>query len=225
LGENIVFDSFKGSAYNIASMREGKSDKMLFGKSEEANIRSVQPLAVRMRPRNLEEFVGQKHFLGQDKLLRRMLEAGKLTSLIFYGPPGTGKTSLAMVIANYAKAEFHYLSAPAASVNDIREVISVAKDRLAAASQRTVLFIDEIHRFNRAQQDVLLDDVESGVLIFIGATTENPFFAVNSPLISRSTVFCFEPLNEDDTLHLLRIAIADRERGLGKLNVEADEKA
>jgi len=178
-----------------------------------------------MRPRNVEEFVGQRHFLGPDKLLRRMLEADKLTSLIFYGPPGTGKTSLAMVIANYTRAKFHYLSAPAASVSDIREVIAAAKDRLAAGNQRTVLFIDEIHRFNRAQQDVLLDDVESGVLIFIGATTENPFFSVNSPLISRSTVFCFEPLSEEDILHLLKTAIADTERGLGKLNVEADEKS
>jgi putative ATPase len=206
-------------------MRENKGDKTLFRRSEEANIRSVQPLAVRMRPRNVEEFVGQRHFLGPDKLLRRMLEADKLTSLIFYGPPGTGKTSLAMVIANYTRAKFHYLSAPAASVSDIREVIAAAKDRLAAGNQRTVLFIDEIHRFNRAQQDVLLDDVESGVLIFIGATTENPFFSVNSPLISRSTVFCFEPLSEEDILHLLKTAIADTERGLGKLNVEADEKS
>jgi len=205
-------------------MREGKGDKTLFGKSEEANIRSVQPLAVRMRPRNLEEFVGQRHFLGPNKLLRRMLEADKLTSLIFYGPPGTGKTSLAMVIANYTRAKFHYLSAPAASVSDIRDVIAAAKDRLAAGNQRTVLFIDEIHRFNRAQQDVLLDDVESGVLIFIGATTENPFFSVNSPLISRSTVFCFEPLSEEDILHLLKTAIADTQRGLGKLNIETDEK-
>jgi putative ATPase len=206
-------------------MREDKGDKTLFRRSEEANIRSVQPLAVRMRPRNLEEFVGQRHFLGPDKLLRRMLEADKLTSLIFYGAPGTGKTSLAMVIANYTRAEFHYLSAPAATVSDIREIIVAAKDRLAAGNQRTVLFIDEIHRFNRAQQDVLLDDVESGVLIFIGATTENPFFSVNSPLISRSTVFCFEPLSEEDILHLLKTAIADTERGLGKLNVEADEKS
>jgi len=205
-------------------MQDKKGDKTLFGKSEEANIRSVQPLAVRMRPRNIEEFVGQRHFLGPGKLLRRMLEADKLTSLIFYGAPGTGKTSLAMVIANHTRAKFHYLSAPAASVSDIREVIAAAKDRLAANNQRTVLFIDEIHRFNRAQQDVLLDDVESGVLIFIGATTENPFFSVNSPLISRSTVFCFEPLSEDDILQLLKAAIADPERGLGKLNVETDEK-
>ncbi len=183
------------------------------------------PLAVRMRPRRLDEFVGQTHFLGPDKLLTRMLEADKLTSLIFYGPPGVGKTSLAMVIAGYTKAEFHYLSAPAASVKDIRQVIAQARDRLASAATRTVLFIDEIHRFSRAQQDVLLDDVESGVLILIGATTENPFFSVNSPLISRSTIFRFEPLGQDDVMKLLKAAISDVERGLGKFDIRADEKA
>ncbi|MHC4625075.1 MAG: AAA family ATPase, partial [Planctomycetota bacterium] len=165
-----------------------------------------------MRPRSLDEFVGQSHFMGPGKLLRRMLEADRLTSLIFYGPPGSGKTSLAAVVANYTKADFHYMSAPAATVKDIREVITYARDRLAAESIRTVLFIDEIHRFSRAQQDVLLDDVESGVVILIGATTENPFFSVNSPLISRSTVFHFEPLSEGEVLELLRGALADAER-------------
>jgi putative ATPase len=154
-----------------------------------------------------------------------MLEADRLSSLIFYGPPGTGKTSLAMVIANYTKAKFHYLSAPAASVKDIRDVIVEAKDRLVTAGTRTVLFIDEIHRFSRAQQDVLLDDVESGVLILIGATTENPFFSVNSPLISRSTVFSFEPLGEEDILQLLKTAISNKERGLGRFDIEAEAKA
>ncbi|MBA7659448.1 putative AAA domain-containing protein [subsurface metagenome] len=206
-------------------MLEDKGDKMLFGRSERANIASAAPLAVRMRPRKLDEFLGQRHFLGPDKLLTRMLEADKLTSLIFYGPPGVGKTSLAMVIANYTKAKFYYLSAPAASVKDIREIISSARDRLAASGRRTVLFINEIHRFNRAQQDVLLDDVESGVLILIGATTENPFFSVNSPLISRSTVFHFEPLGEEDILELLKSAIADTERGLGKFDIRAEKKA
>jgi putative ATPase len=206
-------------------MREDKTDKTLFHSSEQANLLSAAPLAVRMRPERLEEFVGQRHFLGQGKLLRRMLEADRLSSLIFYGPPGTGKTSLAMVIANHTKAKFHYLSAPAATVQDIRQVIAAAKDRLTAAGQRTVLFIDEIHRFSRTQQDVLLDDVEAGVLILIGATTENPFFAVNSPLISRSTVFNFEPLTQDDILQLLKTAVADVERGLGKFNVDADENA
>jgi putative ATPase len=206
-------------------MQQHRSNKTLFNEREEVNIASAAPLAVRMRPRNLDEFLGQRHFLGPDKLLRRMLEADRLSSLIFYGPPGSGKTSLAMVIANYTKAKFHYLSAPTASVKDIREVIAAARDRLATDATRTVLFIDEIHRFNRAQQDVLLDDVEAGVLILIGATTENPFFALNSPLISRSTVFAFEPLEEADILQLLKQAISDCERGLGKYDIEVDEKA
>jgi putative ATPase len=206
-------------------MRESKTDKTLFQHSEQINLLSAAPLAVRMRPRRLEEFVGQKHFLGRGKLLRRILEADRLSSLIFYGPPGTGKTTLAVVIANHTKAKFHYLSAPAATVQDVRQVIADAKDRLAAAGQRTVLFIDEIHRFSRAQQDVLLDDVEAGVLIFIGATTENPFFAINSPLISRSTVFNFEPLSQDDILLLLKTAVADVERGMGKFDIDADENA
>jgi len=197
----------------------------LFRRSEQANIASAAPLAVRMRPRKLDEFLGQRHFLGSDKLLTRMLEADKLSSLIFYGPPGVGKTSLATVISNYTKAEFHYLCAPSASVKDIRQIIAVARDRLAASGQRTVLFIDDIHRFNRAQQDVLLDDVEAGVLILIGATTENPFFSVNSPLISRSTIFHFEPLVTEDILQLLKTAIADAERGLGKFNIQANEAA
>jgi len=206
-------------------MLKGKGDKTLFGRSERVNIDSAAPLAIRMRPRNLDEFLGQKHFLGPDKLLKRMLEADTLSSLIFYGPPGTGKTTLATVIANYTQAKFHYLSAPAASVKDIREITAIARDRLAASGKRTVLFIDEIHRFNRAQQDVLLDDVEAGVLILIGATTENPFFSVNSPLISRSTVFAFEPLSEEDILRLLKTTIADDERGLGKFDIQAEEKA
>jgi putative ATPase len=206
-------------------MVDNKSNETLFGESEQAGIASASPLAARMRPRNLKEFVGQSHFLGPDKLLTRMLEADRLSSLIFYGPPGVGKTSLAMVIANYTKAEFHYLSAPAAGVKDIRDIISLARNRLAANRTRTVLFIDEIHRFNRAQQDVLLDDVEAGVLILIGATTENPFFSVNSPLISRSTVFRFEPLGREDVLILLKAALKDKQRGLGKFDIDADKKA
>ncbi|HUW20490.1 MAG TPA: replication-associated recombination protein A [Sedimentisphaerales bacterium] len=206
-------------------MHRNTGDTTLFGGSEKANIASAAPLAVRMRPGKLEEFVGQRHFIGPDKLLTRMLEADKLSSLIFYGPPGVGKTSLATVIANHTKAQFHYLRAPAATVKDIREVIAAARDRLAVSRQRTVLFIDEIHRFSRAQQDVLLDDVEEGVLILIGATTENPFFSVNSPLISRSTVFYFEPLSEDDILQLLRAAVRDSERGLGQFDIKADENA
>jgi len=206
-------------------MFDEKGNNTLFGRCEAANIVSAAPLAVRMRPRSLDEFVGQEHFAEPGKLLRRMLQAERLSSLIFYGPPGVGKTSLASVIANYTQAEFHYLSAPAASVKDIRRIIAIARDRLAGAGKRTVLFIDEIHRFNRAQQDVLLDDVESGVLILIGATTENPFFSVNSPLISRSTVFRFEPLEQEDILRVLKTAVSDAERGLGDYDVEADEDA
>jgi len=206
-------------------MDQGNANNNLFEGQEKANIATAAPLAVRMRPRKLHEFIGQRHFLGPDKLLTRMLEADRLSSLIFYGPPGVGKTSLAAVIANYTKAKFYYLSAPAASVKDIRQISGQARDRLAAGGARTVLFIDEIHRFNRAQQDVLLDDVESGVLILIGATTENPFFSVNSPLISRSTVFRFEPLGQEDVLQLLKAAITDPERGLGKFDVEAEDNA
>ncbi|UCD52424.1 MAG: replication-associated recombination protein A [Phycisphaerales bacterium] len=186
---------------------------------------AAAPLAARMRPRTLEEFVGQKHFLAPGKLLARMLRADRLSSLVFHGPPGVGKTSLAQVIACHTKARFCCLSAPAATVKDLREAMSQARDRLATGRGRTVLFIDELHRFNRAQQDVLLDDVESGVIILIGATTENPYFSINGPLISRSTVFRFEPLGPDEILQLLQWALQDSERGLGALNVEADPAA
>ena len=206
-------------------MSEEQTDNKLFNWLEKANLDSAAPLAVRMRPKNLDEFIGQNHFLGPDKLLTRMLEADKLSSLIFYGPPGVGKTSLANVIANHTKAKFYNLSAPAASVKDIRRIITAARDRLAATGTRTVLFIDDIHRFNRAQQDVLLDDVEAGILILIGATTENPYFAVNSPLISRSTVFHFEPLSQEDILQLLRRAIDDTEHGLGEFDIQIDFRA
>lgn len=197
----------------------------LFDAQERANLGSATPLAAKMRPHAIEDVVGQEHFLGPGRLLQRMLRADRLSSLLFHGPPGVGKTSLARVIANHTQATFHYLSAPAASVKDIRQVIAEAKDRLAARRARTVLFVDEIHRFNRAQQDVLLDDVESGVLILIGATTENPYFAINGPLISRSTVFRFEPLSRQAVLTLLGRALADAERGLGHLDVRADAEA
>ena len=206
-------------------MKSHSTDNTLFSGAEQARLDAAAPLAVRMRPVTLDDFLGQEHFLGPGKLLRRMLEADRLSSLIFYGPPGSGKTSLAMVIANHTKAKFYYLSAPAASVKDIREIIAAARDRLASSGAKTVLFIDEIHRFNRAQQDVLLDDVESGVVIMIGATTENPFFAVISPLISRSTVFRFEPLSIEDVVELLKRALKDSERGLGSRKVQAEEKA
>jgi len=201
------------------------ADKNLFEASERANLRAATPLAARMRPRTLDEFVGQKHFLAPGKLLARMLQADRLSSLVFHGPPGVGKTSLAQVIARHTKARFCYLNAPAATVKDLREAMRQARDRLATGRGRTVLFIDELHRFNRAQQDVLLDDVESGVIVLIGATTENPYFSINGPLISRSTVFRFEPLGPDDILQLLQWALRDSERGLGTLKVEADPDA
>jgi len=154
----------------MTTMRNDSADKNLFASSEKANVNSAAPLAARMRPRILSEFVGQRHFLAPGKLLTRMLAADRLSSLIFHGPPGVGKTSLAAVIARHTRARFRYLSAPAATVKDIRDVLAEARDRLATGAGRTVLFVDEIHRFNRAQQDVLLDDVESGVIVLIGAT-------------------------------------------------------
>lgn len=197
----------------------------LFSRQEQESLQARAPLAVRMRPSTLDEFVGQKHFVGEGKLLRRMLEAGNITSLIFFGPPGCGKTTLANVISRTIDARIHYLSAPASSVKDVRDVLAQAKDRLITSRIKTLLFIDEIHRFNRAQQDVLLDDVENGIVILIGATTENPFFSVNSPLISRSTIFTFEPLGKDDILEVLKRAVSDPEKGLGKLNIQADPEA
>jgi len=197
----------------------------LFSEQRAARRREVEPLAVRMRPRTLDEFLGQEHFLGEGKLLRRMLLADRLTSAVFYGPPGTGKTTLAHVIAGATRAAFVEVNAAAVGVREIREILATARRRIEAGDGRTVLFIDELHRFNRAQQDVLLGDVESGIIILLGATTENPFFAINTPLLSRSQVFCFEPLTEEQLLTLLRTAVADPERGLGKYNIALDADA
>ncbi|MFQ5424749.1 MAG: replication-associated recombination protein A [Phycisphaerae bacterium] len=197
----------------------------LFADQRQAAFRSVQPLAVRMRPRTLDEFAGQQHFLGPGRLLRRLLDADRLTSAIFYGPPGTGKTSLSEIIALRTRAAFESVNAAAIGVKEVRAILERARDRLAAGEQRTVLFLDEIHRFNRAQQDVLLGDVEGGLIILIGATTENPFFSVNAPLVSRSQIFQFEPLSEADIAELIRRALADAERGLGRLCVEIDDDA
>src|SRR6478609_6538085 len=197
----------------------------LFGDVRKKNFQRVAPLAVRMRPRTLDEFVGQQHFLGPGKLLRRMLEADRLTSVIFYGPPGTGKTTLAQIIAQHTQSHFEQVNAAGVGVKEVRAILDAAKDRLANGGQRTVLFLDEIHRFNRAQQDILLGDVEAGYVILVGATTENPFFAVNSPLISRSQIFQFAPLGEDDIRTLVRRAVEDKERGYGNLPIRLDEDA
>src|SRR5436309_1218980 len=197
----------------------------LFHDLRQKNLDRAAPLAVRMRPRTLEEFVGQEHFLGPGKLLRRMLEADRLASVIFYGPPGTGKTTLARLIANYSKSHFDQLNAAGVGVKEVRAILDAAKERLGAAGERTVLFLDEIHRFNRAQQDILLPDVEAGYILLIGATTENPFFAVNSPLVSRSQIFQFAPLSEDDIRTLVRRAVEDPERGFGKVPIQLDPEA
>ncbi len=197
----------------------------LFGDVKKKNLGRVAPLAVRMRPRTLEEFSGQQHFLGPGKLLRRMLEADRLTSVIFYGPPGTGKTTLAGLVAQYTKSHFEQLNAAAVGVKEVRAVIDAARERLGNTGQRTVLFLDEIHRFNRAQQDILLPDVENGLILLVGATTENPFFAVNSPLVSRSQIFQFSPLDEQDIRLLIRRAIDDADRGFGTLDIAIDDEA
>src|SRR5688500_5976390 len=196
----------------------------LFRDVRQKNLDRVAPLAVRMRPRTLDEFVGQQHFLGPGKLLRRMLEADRLTSVIFYGPPGTGKTTLASLIAQTTSSHFEQVNAGAVGVKEVRKILDDAKERLASGGKRTVLFLDEIHRFNRAQQDVLLPDVEAGLILLVGATTENPFFAVNSPLISRSQIFQFAPISEEDIAKLVRRAIEDEERGFGALNITIDEE-
>jgi len=192
---------------------------------KEANRKAAEPLAMRMRPRSLDEFVGQQHFLGAGKLLRRMLEADRLTSVIFYGPPGTGKTTLAELIAKSTNRHFERANAAAIGVREVREVLDDARKRLEADQRKTIFFLDEIHRFNRAQQDVLLGDVERGIITLIGATTENPFFAINSPLVSRSQVFQYQPLGEEEIGAIIRRAVADKERGYGEMRIEISDEA
>jgi putative ATPase len=178
-----------------------------------------------MRPRSLNEYIGQAHILGPGQLLRRAIEADRIQSLIFYGPPGTGKTSLAQLVARHTKNKFERLSGVESNVADMRRVLAGAANRLANTGQPTILFIDEIHRFNRSQQDVLLPDVEAGTVRLIGATTHNPFFFVNSPLVSRSQIFELRPLAEEDLLQLLRRALADPERGLGHVKIRTEDDA
>ena len=197
----------------------------LFEQAETANLDRARPLAARMRPRNLDEFVGQQHFLGPGQLLRRILDADRLSSAIFYGPPGTGKTSLAELIAGQTECVFERLNAAAAGVKELRELLESARDRLATGERRTLLFVDELHHFNRTQQDVLLPDVESGVVRLIGATTANPFFSLVSPLVSRSQIFEFQPLQPEDIRALLQRALVDIELGLGRFDVSASDEA
>lgn len=183
------------------------------------------PLAARLRPRTLDEFMGQKHIVGTGSLLRRAIYADRLTSMIFYGPPGTGKTTLAAVIANQTKASFQKLNAVTAGVAQVREILEQAKGRLEMYHQPTILFIDEIHRFNKSQQDALLPAVEDGTILLIGATTGNPFFSVNSALLSRSRVFELHPLAGEEISDILDFALKDEERGLGKLMVNLTPEA
>lgn len=197
----------------------------LFAAEEEGNREKARPLAARMRPRTLDEFVGQRHILGDGKLLRRMLDADRIGSMIFYGPPGIGKTSLAELIAKHTQRRFRRLNATGAGVKDVRELLAEAEKYLTAHGKQTVVFIDELHRFSRSQQDILLPDVEAGTISLIGATTANPFFSLVAPLISRSQIFEFQELDHADLLQLMNSALQDVERGLGKFNVTADDDA
>jgi putative ATPase len=199
--------------------------KSLFDASEAARFQQAQPLAARMRPQSLAEFVGQQHFLGEGKLLRRLLKADRLGSVIFYGPPGTGKTTLARLLASESSSQFRQLSAVTEGVKDLREILKGARDRLASGGGKTLLFIDEIHRFNKAQQDALLPDVEEGIVTLVGATTANPFFSVISALVSRSQIFQFEPLSVADIKVLILRALQDAPRGLGQHAVHLADDA
>lgn len=197
----------------------------LFADSEAERLRSAQPLAARMRPSNLDEFVGQRHILGEGKLMSRLVKADRLTSVLLYGPPGTGKTTLARLLAQAIRRHFRQINAVTSGVKELREVLEEARTELATGGRRTLLFIDEIHRFNKSQQDALLPDVEDGIVTLVGATTSNPSFAVNSALVSRSQIFAFEPLTADDIRAILERALADPYRGLGQHRVTIDADA
>ncbi len=197
----------------------------LFEYMRKSNMEKESPLAARMRPTTLDEVVGQQHIIGKDKLLYRAIKADKLSSIIFYGPPGTGKTTLAKVIANTTSAEFTQINATVAGKKDMEEVVEKAKNTQGMYGKRTILFIDEIHRFNKGQQDYLLPFVEDGTVILIGATTENPYFEVNGALISRSVIFELKPLEKEDIKTLLKKAVYDKDKGMGTYDAEIDEDA
>ena len=197
----------------------------LFEYMRENNLEKEAPLASRMRPKTLDEVMGQKHIIGKDKLLYRAIKADKLSSIIFYGPPGTGKTTLAKVIANTTSSDFKQINATIAGKKDMEEVVDSAKELMAGSGRKTILFVDEIHRFNKGQQDFLLPYVEDGTVILIGATTENPYFEVNGALISRSIVFELKPLEKEDILEIIRTAVYDKERGMGNYDAVIDDDA
>ena len=197
----------------------------LFDYMRKNTMETEAPLASRLRPKTLDEVVGQQHIIGKDKLLYRAIKADKISSIIFYGPPGTGKTTLAKVIANTTSAEFTQINATVAGKKDMEEVVKSAKDSMGMYGKRTILFVDEIHRFNKGQQDYLLPFVEDGTLILVGATTENPYFEVNGALISRSIVFELKPLAKDDIKILIERAVYDKERGMGEYNAVIDADA
>ena len=197
----------------------------LFDYMREANREKEAPLASRMRPTTLDEVVGQQHIIGKDRLLYRAIKADKLSSVIFYGPPGTGKTTLAKVIASTTSAEFKQINATVAGKKDMEEVVKEAKDLQGMYGRKTILFIDEIHRFNKGQQDYLLPFVEDGTIILIGATTENPYFEVNGALLSRSSIFELQPLSQEDIKVLIRRAVTDTEKGMGSFHAQIDEDA
>ena len=197
----------------------------LFEYMQEKNMEQESPLAMRMRPRTLEEVAGQEHIIGKGKLLYRAIKADRLSSVIFYGPPGTGKTTLARVIANTTNASFRQLNATTSGKKEMEEAVSDAKQKLGGYGKRTILFIDEIHRFNKSQQDYLLPFVEDRTVILIGATTENPYFEVNSALLSRSTIFELKPLSKENIEGLLRRAMSDPDRGLGSYKAVLTDEA
>lgn len=206
--------------------RKEAGNKMeLFDFIDEMNKEKESPLAAKMRPEKLEDIIGQKHILGEDKLLYRAIKADKITSVIFYGPPGTGKTTLAKVIANTTQSSFEQINATTSGKKDMEAVVARAKDNRVMYNKKTILFIDEIHRFNKAQQDFLLPFVEDGSIILIGATTENPYFEVNSALLSRSNIFRLEPLTVEDISELIRKAVYDKDKGMGIYDAQITDEA